>query len=63
MEAFMKTCPENPNLDKIGQFAVFTRVISHFFFSLAAEKSGCIKYADFPAFGPRNAPLSLFAFF
>jgi hypothetical protein len=44
---------------------VFTREICVFFFfpSLAAEKSGCVKYADSPAFGPRNAQMPLFEFF
>jgi hypothetical protein len=30
-----------------GVSTVFTRVICSLFSSLAAEKSGCIKYADF----------------
>jgi hypothetical protein len=34
-----------------------------FFSSLAAEKSGCVKYAHFPAFGPRNVLLSFCVFF
>jgi hypothetical protein len=52
-------------LRKSGQIqwsTVFTRVICSIFFSnLAAEKSGCVKYADFSAFGPRNDLMSLFA--
>jgi hypothetical protein len=45
------------------KYTVFTRVICVLFSSLAAEKFGCVKYVDFAAFGPRNAVLSLFAFF
>jgi hypothetical protein len=52
------------NIQKLStQCTVFTRVIcALFFYSFAAEKSECVKYTDFPAFGPRNALLSLFAF-
>jgi hypothetical protein len=53
------------NIQKLSaQRTVFTRVICALFFksSLAAEKSECVKYVDFPDFGPRNALLSLFEF-
>jgi hypothetical protein len=43
-------------------YRIYLRNLRTFFTSLAAEKSGCVKYSDFPAFGPRNALLSLFAF-
>jgi hypothetical protein len=44
-------------------YCIYSRNLRTFFSSLAAEKSECVKYADFPAFEPRNALLSLFAFF
>jgi hypothetical protein len=44
-------------------YHIYSQNLRNFFSSLAAEKSGCIKYAGFLAFRPRNALLSCFAFF
>jgi hypothetical protein len=56
--------PLTVNSVQFATYRIYSRNLRTFFSSsLAAEKSRCVKYADFPAFGPRNALLSLFEFF
>jgi hypothetical protein len=55
--------PCGVNTSNYLKYRIYSRNLRTSFLVWQAEKSECVKYADFPAFWPRNALLSLFAVF